>query len=148
MVSHLSEISQRLRLKFKHEIRRGTVLLRNENTFGKINTESFAKLIVTDSGDMFSTRYCVLGHLQRGDSPSPIDRINATILVIKSIDILTNNDLENISEQKKFIGVIGIEGQKIIFSDINEIMKNFDVTNKRHKSPNWITYAGICRSIE
>ncbi|KAG0440518.1 ATP-dependent 6-phosphofructokinase, liver type [Dictyocoela muelleri] len=148
MIGHLSEIAQRLRIKFNQGQKQGTLLLRNENTFEKITTDAFSKLIMTDSDGLFKTKYCVLGHLQRGDIPSPIDRINSTILAIKAIDILTENDSENIVTSKNIIGVIGVQGQRIIFTEIRDIMKCFDEKNMRDKKPKWLEYSGICRSIE
>ncbi|KAG0419484.1 ATP-dependent 6-phosphofructokinase, liver type [Dictyocoela roeselum] len=41
MIGHLSEIAQRLRLKFNQGQKQGTLLLRNENTFEKITTDAF-----------------------------------------------------------------------------------------------------------
>jgi 6-phosphofructokinase 1 len=48
--------------------------------------DALSRLIEAETG--FETRVTVLGHLQRGGSPSPVDRIWATRLGVRATDLL------------------------------------------------------------
>lgn len=58
-------------------------------------------------------RATILGHIQRGGSPSAFDRILATKMGAAAVDLLLRN---------KFSRVIGIRGNKIVDLDINEAL--------------------------
>lgn len=67
------------------------------------------------------TRRTVLGHLQRGGSPSAFDRILASRMGAKAVELLLNGSSGR---------VVGIKENKIIDQDINEaltIEKQFDM---------------------
>ncbi|HBM81910.1 MAG TPA: 6-phosphofructokinase, partial [Clostridiaceae bacterium] len=59
------------------------------------------------------TRATILGHIQRGGSPTAFDRILASRLGAKAVDLLS----ENASSR-----VVGIRGNKIVDVDINEAL--------------------------
>jgi 6-phosphofructokinase 1 len=48
--------------------------------------DALSRLIETETG--FETRVTVLGHLQRGGSPTPVDRIWATRLGVRATELL------------------------------------------------------------
>ena len=45
-------------------------------------------LFEEEGGDLFDVREAILGHLQQGGTPSPFDRIFATRLAVRCIDLL------------------------------------------------------------
>ncbi|ADM11203.1 6-phosphofructokinase [Encephalitozoon intestinalis ATCC 50506] len=139
LIGHLSEVAQRLRVKFREKIRRGIVIFRNERTFRSIPTSSLCEILKTDSGDLFETNYSILGDVQQGLNPSPIDRINATILGIEAVDLCL---------RKCGVGVVGFSKDKIEFTEISEVLKDFDHDLDRVKNPYWLKYSNICRSVE
>ena len=53
------------------------------------NVEALAKRISENTG--FSGRATVLGHIQRGGSPTPFDRVLASRMGEKAVDLLVNN---------------------------------------------------------
>ncbi|MBS7632201.1 6-phosphofructokinase [Candidatus Bathyarchaeota archaeon] len=59
------------------------------------------------------TRVVVLGHLQRGGSPTPFDRVLATRLGIAAIDLV---------HEKKFDHMVGIRGSKIIAVPLEKVI--------------------------
>ena len=63
----------------------------------------------------FHTRVTVLGHVQRGGSPTARDRVLASRMGAKAIDLL-----------KEDIGgvCVGVKGEEIIYSDIVETLSN------------------------
>ncbi|MCM8799558.1 MAG: 6-phosphofructokinase [Candidatus Omnitrophica bacterium] len=62
----------------------------------------------------FETRVSVLGHIQRGGSPTAFDRILGTRFGIKAVELI---------KQKKFGRMVALSGNKIIDVDINEATK-------------------------
>lgn len=70
-----------------------------------------ARLIEENTG--MSTRLTVLGHIQRGGAPSSLDRVNATRLGYRAVDLL-----------RKGIGnrVVGIQSDKLVDYDIQEAL--------------------------
>jgi phosphofructokinase-like protein len=52
--------------------------------------DALSRLIQRETG--FETRVTVLGHLQRGGSPSPVDRIWATRLGVRAADVISSGD--------------------------------------------------------
>lgn len=66
------------------------------------------------------TRATILGHIQRGGSPSGFDRILASKMGVKAVEVLMEG---------KSARVIGIENGKIMDQDIDEalsIPRKFD----------------------
>lgn len=67
------------------------------------------------------TRVTILGHLQRGGSPTAADRILASKMGAKAVDLL----LQGVGNR-----VVGVNGKKVIDMDIDEalsIKSNFDM---------------------
>lgn len=69
----------------------------------------------------FDTRVIVLGHIQRGGSPSSFDRILASRLAAKGVDLLLNN------EAGKMVGIVD---NKVVATDIVEALKQKHTVNK------------------
>lgn len=138
LISHLSETAHRLRQKFKDDKRTSTIIFRNEKTFCSISTESFCKVLETDGLCLFDTDYGVLGRLQEGLNPSPMDRINASLLGFKAVDSCKENN----------IGVVGIQGNQVVFTDIDKCMDNYDNIKKRVKDPKWFKFSNVCKLLE
>lgn len=69
----------------------------------------------------FDTRVIVLGHIQRGGSPSSFDRILASRLAAKGVDLLLNN------EAGKMVGIVD---NNIVATDIVEALKQKHTVNK------------------
>jgi 6-phosphofructokinase 1 len=59
------------------------------------------------------TRVVVLGHLQRGGSPTPFDRVLATRFGIAAIDLV---------HEKKFDHMVGIKGNKIVAVPLEKVI--------------------------
>lgn len=66
------------------------------------------------------TRATILGHIQRGGSPTAFDRILASKMGAKAVELLLQGATNR---------VVGVEGKKVIDMDINEalsVKNNFD----------------------
>lgn len=80
---------------------------------GVMGGHDFAKLLWKQE-ENFHTRVSVLGHIQRGGAPSARDRVIASLMGAKAIELL-----------KQDIGgvCVGLKADKIIYSDIVETLK-------------------------
>ena len=81
------------------------------NAEGVGHSTSMAKRIEAATG--VETRATVLGHMQRGGSPTAIDRMYASILGARAVDLL----IEGASNR-----VVGMKGGKLVDFDINEAL--------------------------
>ncbi|OQY27139.1 MAG: 6-phosphofructokinase, partial [Anaerolineaceae bacterium 4572_5.1] len=60
------------------------LIIRSENADSIYTTNFLVALFEKEGGDLFDVRQSILGHVQRGGSPSPFDRIQATRLATKA----------------------------------------------------------------
>lgn len=98
------------------------IVIMAEGCIGKAGIESshqLAEAIEKSTG--METRATVLGHIQRGGTPVPQDRIMASRFGIRAVELLT--------EGKGGI-CIGIENNQLVEHDIVEALEN-----KKHQAP-------------
>lgn len=76
---------------------------------------------VTENMEGYSTRVTVLGHLQRGGSPSCFDRVLASRLGVKAVESLIAGE-QNV--------MVGIRNNKMVTTPILEIMRCKNTINK------------------
>lgn len=67
------------------------LVIRNEMSNSSYDTAFMTTLFGEESKKHFDVRHAILGHLQHGGSPSPQDRIQATRLARKAIEILVES---------------------------------------------------------
>ncbi|OLO40269.1 6-phosphofructokinase [Alkalihalophilus pseudofirmus] len=67
------------------------------------------------------TRVTVLGHIQRGGSPTAFDRVLASRLGAKAVELLLEGQAGK---------TVGIESNKLVYHDINEILKVRHILDK------------------
>ncbi len=70
----------------------------------------------------FETRVSVLGHIQRGGTPTAFDRILATRFGVRAVELI---------KKKKFGRMVAISGNKIIDVDIQEATKEIKTVDKQ-----------------
>lgn len=81
-------------------------------TEGIVDVHNFAKEITKETG--YESRATILGHVQRGGSPTAMDRVLASRMGSFAVDVIV----------KGFSGrCIGISGNKLIHKDICEALK-------------------------
>jgi 6-phosphofructokinase 1 len=108
----------------------------------------------------FDSRTAVLGHLQQGGIPSPLDRIRATRLAVNCIDWIEKSFLEakehnltspspgrplTYTSKKEHSCVIGIRGANIVFSSTEELLKETDMAKRMGKKAWWM---GLTRLVK
>ncbi|MBU1125335.1 MAG: 6-phosphofructokinase [Candidatus Omnitrophica bacterium] len=81
--------------------------------------EKIAALIEKKTG--YETRVSVLGHIQRGGSPSAFDRILGTRFGVKAVELIKN---------KKFGRMVALAGKNIIDVSLEEAVKELKTIDK------------------
>ena len=89
--------------------------------------ERLAKLIEQQTG--FETRSTVLGHIQRGGSPTPFDRILGTRYGIKAVDLI---------EEGKLGHMVCLKGNQITSIPLLEAMTKLKLVDQE-----WIRLAEV-----
>ena len=151
----LDEI-EHLKFRFRKYSKIGRLVIRNENCPKVYSTETLSKIFETEAGGVFDSRWIVLGHLQQGGNPSPLDRLRGVKLGTVCIDyiekILLSSDSDK-SDSIPSIGadsgvtspyhrggnvlVVGVKGPKIVFSPIDSLLSEADMKMRRIKKPWW-----------
>ena len=111
----IEEICNKLNVTQKRGKRHSIIMLAE----GVGNAQDFGKEIIEKTG--VDLRVTVLGHVQRGGSPSAFDRILASKMGVRAVDLLLEN---------KSARVIGIKDNKIIDLDIDEALSMKSEFNK------------------
>jgi 6-phosphofructokinase len=150
----LDEI-EHLKFRFKEYSKIGRIVIRNENCPKVYSTETLSNIFEKEANGTFDSRWIVLGHLQQGGNPSPLDRLRGVKLGTVCIDyiekiLLSDSDR---SDSIPSIGVdsgittpyqrggnilvVGVKGPKIVFSPIDTLIKEADMNLRRMKNPWW-----------
>jgi 6-phosphofructokinase 1 len=93
--------------------------------------EQLSKLI-KERAPGFETRVCILGHIQRGGSPSCFDRILASRMGYAAVECLMNNT---------FNVMVGIVNDDVVFTPLNKAVKE-----KQDVSDEWLKIVKILAS--
>lgn len=96
--------------RMKHEGRKHVLIVVSENI---LDVKELAKEIEEKTG--FETRSTILGHLQRGGIPSAMDRVSASVLGYKAVDMLV---------EKKYGKMIYFSNNHIHSLSLNDAIKN------------------------
>ncbi|OUM69299.1 hypothetical protein PIROE2DRAFT_38393 [Piromyces sp. E2] len=164
-IRHLTRRYKEAELKgIKNE---GRIILRNEFTNSSTySTKVIASILNEEGHGLFDSRTAVLGHLQQGGIPSPLDRIRAVRQAVECINWLEKKTKENkkISTYKKYhkvssvkdelknkvdkeAYVIGIRGDKLVFTPVNELIKETDIDLRKSSHHWWMKYYPLIKIL-
>jgi 6-phosphofructokinase 1 len=155
---------QHLVRRYKEEDRRGIpnegrVVLRSENTGPSVySTETISGILKAEGQGVFDSRTAVLGHLQQGGTPSPMDRIRATRLAVHCIDWIqrsgkesniskTSEGVEIYTKRKDHACVVGVNGSEITFSSVQDLLPEADLKERRNKTAWWMEVNNYTRIL-
>ncbi|KAI8921378.1 phosphofructokinase-domain-containing protein [Powellomyces hirtus] len=166
-IATLQQDIQLLLKRYSDEDRRGIpnegrVILRSEMASSTYTTEVISNIIRTEGKDLFDSRTAVLGHLQQGGVPSPMDRIRATRLAVNCINwlqhaaseartSLAHNPIAGAgsvyTKDPAHSATIGIVGAEIIFTPVETSYKDADVKTRRGKHAWWREQTKLIRVL-
>lgn len=100
------------------QFKKGTMVLQEQklDEFGHVRLGGIGEMVAQEIEKRtgFETRVSVLGHIQRGGSPTAFDRILGTRFGVKAVDLVKN---------RKFGRMVALSGNKIIDVTIEEAVK-------------------------
>ncbi len=106
----------------------------------KIYTTPFiSALFEEDGGDFFDVRQTILGHVQQGGNPSPLDRSTANRMAARSMDFLIKKALDN----KQDVVSIGLHGGRLDYTNMEDLYKMMDMEFERPKEQWWMNLEEI-----
>lgn len=117
------------------------VILRSEGANPTYSTDFMCALLEEEGKDLFTSRQCILGHLQQGGNPTPFDRILGTRLSAKSIAYL-EEQMEKRSQESACIGLLRGAYR---FTDLRDVPRLMDVPNGRPKDQWWMSLRHVAR---
>ncbi|KAJ2511995.1 6-phosphofructokinase, alpha subunit [Coemansia sp. RSA 2049] len=145
-----------LRSRYIKELGRseGRVTLCNENASKTYSTDMIARIYDAESGGFYGARTAVLGHLQQGGTPSPLDRCRANTMAIESVNWLQakcwdamdvpNEDNVRLPADKlkrKYfprvfdtsrdsVGLLGVIGSELRFTPVEDLVQHTDFVRR------------------
>lgn len=141
----------------------GRIILRTEKTSPEIySTDVISGILRAEGKGVFDSRTAVLGHLQQGGIPTPMDRIRATRLAVQcmnwiqqacSVSAVCDSKTENNSCRSIYTidpehaCVIGIRGGKISFSPVTGLEEEVDTRSRRSTSTWWLDVNNYTRML-
>jgi len=127
---------------FRHGKRLG-LMIRNEMANPVYTTPFMASLFAAESEDVFEVRQAILGHLQQGGNPSPFDRIQATRLANRSVEVL----IAEAEAGHDAAQVIGLATGKVQLHDLQDLPRTVDADHQRPKKQWWMDLRPIARTL-
>jgi len=144
----------------------GRLILRNECASKTYTTDVISAIFKEEGKGLFDSRTAVLGHLQQGGIPSPLDRIRAVRQAVKCIDWIEEKAFASVKKQKEHnlpgtpqftkvqtdefpnvytsdpnsACVIGIRGADTVFSPVESLVNETDMKHRVGKKAWWMNY--------
>ncbi|CAO3624551.1 unnamed protein product [Mucor hiemalis] len=132
----------------------GRIILRNETVSKTYTTDVISDILKDEGHALFDSRTAVLGHIQQGVNPSPMDRIRATRLAKCCIDFFEEHtsaalemahhneepapvELTNVTESAV---VCGISGVTVTFKPVKELIAVTDMKNRKPLDAWWMEH--------
>lgn len=114
--------------------RRLYLTIRNERANERYTADFMARLFEEEGQGRFDVRTAVLGHLQQGGNPSPIDRILAARLV----DGAVRDVVEQLSAGEAEGRCVGMVEGEVQVNRLDRIMEHLDTANRRPRRQWWM----------
>jgi len=142
----------------------GRLILRNECASKTYTTDVISAILKEEGKGLFDSRTAVLGHLQQGGIPTPLDRIRAVRQAVKCVDWIEQRAFASINKQKnssipgtpqfnrketdefpnvytadpESACVIGIRGAETVFTPVENLAKETDMKHRVGKKAWWM----------
>ncbi|GAB5588197.1 6-phosphofructokinase [Umbelopsis nana] len=129
----------------------GRIILRTETVSETYTTDVICNILKDEGHNVFDSRTAILGHIQQGGTPSPMDRIRATRLAVKAVEFVEMHASAAFAEahengrdqpieltnSKESASVIGIMGTDVKSTPIEDLLSETDLKNRKSKKAWW-----------
>jgi 6-phosphofructokinase 1 len=140
-IADIQREAAHLKDRFKEDAFQGRLIIRNEEASAAYTTEMVAAILEEESEGKFDARCAILGHLQQGGQPSPLDRVRGTRLAIYCVNFLESHaaaQKQVMQWDKSYASVIGIRGPRIICTSIEDLQADADYRLRRPLQQWWL----------
>ena len=120
-LARLQQDVERLNAAFDLGSTVGTVLV-SDQASDAVDTQALAGLLAEESQGRFDTRVCVLGHVQQGGAPSPMDRLLGLRYAAGALDHVIGGGTA---------ALMGIRNNRIITVDLETVRAQADLQHRR-----------------
>ena len=108
--------------------------IRNEYANQHFTTDFIARLLEEAGGHKYDVRQSILGHIQQGGQPTPFDRLHATRLVSRGLDILA----EELASEEPDSWYIGLVASRIEKAPLQYMHDFIDPKHRRPRKQWWL----------
>ncbi|KAI8092642.1 6-phosphofructokinase [Halteromyces radiatus] len=127
----------------------GRIVLRNETVSKTYTTDVISSIFKEEGHALFDSRTAVLGHIQQGNTPSPMDRIRATRLGMSAIQFMERETEQvlnlargqstpvELCKTDKSAVVVGLDGAGVSFMTVKQLEPLTDIKNRKPKKAWW-----------
>jgi len=140
-LSQIIDRVEKLRGSFARGRRLALIIL-NEVASPAYDASMIQRLMEEEGGDLFDVRSVILGHVQRGGAPTPFDRILATRLAARAVEILAEPDCEGCCFQ-----TVGLRGNSIVHAPVKEALTELAWPTERSQEEWFIDFADLVRQL-
>lgn len=135
----------------------GRIILRTEDVSNTYTTDVVSHILKEEGDEMFDSRTAVLGHIQQGTTPSPLDRIRATRLAMRAIQFIEEQTIETLEKAhksgspvpieltniKESVTVAGISGHAVVFGPVTSLLSVTDMKNRKPRDAWWYEHRSV-----
>lgn len=120
------------------------LLIRNENASPVFTTDFLRRLFEEEGKGLFDARQAILGHLQQGGDPSPFDRIQATRLSVRAVEVLT----EEAGKPEPLAAYAGWEGGRIVLHPLAAFPEKVHLDLQRPREQWWLALGPVSHALD
>jgi 6-phosphofructokinase 1 len=130
---------------FSHGKRLG-LMIRNEMANELYTAPFLAALFEEEAKELFDVRVSVLGHMQQGGDPTPLDRIMAARMASEAIAFLERECRPPLNDEAA-AACLGLVSEQITLTPFYDIARLFDVEHQRPKQQWWMDLRSTLRML-
>lgn len=119
------------------------LFIRSEQADLFYTTDFICRLFEKEGGDLFDVRQSILGHVQQGGNPTPYDRIQATRLAARAIELLESRA----SIDQPCFGAVGLQRGQVTFIGLEDLPALADPKYERPREQRWLGLQEVMDSM-
>lgn len=109
-------------------------MIRNEKANASYSTELLMRLLEEESGGRWEVRHCILGHIQQGGAPSPLDRIHASRLAAAAVPLLARLAAPGAAARAQ---CVGLQADEVVATPLGTAFAGYDAKLRRPVVQPW-----------
>jgi 6-phosphofructokinase 1 len=129
---------------FSHGKRLG-LMIRNECANELYTAPFLAALFEEEAKDLFDVRISVLGHMQQGGDPTPLDRVMAARMAGEAITFLEHECRE--ANEEAAAACLGLVAEQMSLTPFYDIARLFDFERQRPKQQWWMQLRPVLQML-